>query len=238
MGGIWIQKEYGWPFVDEFHNLCIMNTGIIPGHIKWKKVPPPKPDSKLFRCYTLLVDLYFKYNRQGKMFFKTIITDSNYDFAHKIYNQGDPEVGFYKLYYLMILPTLSPGNEYHIRVADKTVSKKYSALAQEDRLEELRRCLNNGFIKKSGYQYWDDLVISIEPRPARERRLIQLADLLMGAVGFHWNGLHCLPDAKIGKIYLANYIARHLGRCNLCFRTSSTDRTFNIFRFTVPSHQK
>jgi len=232
MGGIWIKKECGWPFVDEFHNICINNLGFLPGHMKWTKVPSPSPQgtSKYLKAYGYLVNLYFKYNAEGKMFFKTIIADKDYDFSHDIFNRGDPEVGFYKLYYLLILNSLDFGNKYHIRVAKRNVSQKRMALDERSRLSDLQKCLNSGFIKKINYANNDDIVLTIEPRSARDRRLIQLADILTGAVGYHWNGFHNLPNAKPGKVLLANYIAKQVGRCNLCFQTYPSNRLFNIFR--------
>lgn len=230
MGGIWIKNEYGWPFVDEFHNLCIKKVGILPGHMKWTSVPT-KPESQYYQFYTILIDLYYKYNVKEKMFFKTIIADRNYDFKHQLFNQGDSEVGFYKLYYFMILSTLSHENRYHVRLADRTVSKKRSKLSQQDRLCDLQDCLNQGFIKKTEYTYSDNIVLSIESRPAKDRRLIQLADILMGAVGYHWNEMNLLSNAGEGKVFLADYIAQKLGKDNLCFSTSASNRTFNIFRF-------
>jgi len=96
MGSIWIKKEYGWPFVDEFHNACIKYTGVTLGHMKWTKVPN-NIYGKYFKCYKLLIDLFFNYNKKGHMFFKTIIVDSTYDFKHPLFNAGDEEIGFYKL---------------------------------------------------------------------------------------------------------------------------------------------
>jgi hypothetical protein len=232
MGGLWIPKELGWQFVNEFHERCYNETGCLPGHIKWTNVPN-NINGKFFRHYQLLVDLYFEYNARydQKIFFKSIIADDKYQFNHKVYNQGDPEIGFYKLYYFLILNSLEEGNVYHIRIADRTVNKKRSSLTLEERLEELKKCLNNGFIKKKQYNYFGEIILTIEPRRAKERRLIQLTDILMGAIGFHWNKLHLRSDAKKSKVYLAKYIANKIGRDNLIFSTSSSDKKFNIFRF-------
>lgn len=228
MGSIWIKKNQGWSFVDEFHNRCVKETGIIPGHMKWTKVPN-NIEGKYFYNYKLLVDLFFEYCDGRNMFFKTIIADSTYDFKSIKYNQGDYETGFYKLYYYLILNSLRTDERYHIRIANRTVSKKRTEISESERLADLMRCLNLGYSKKSKYLFRDDLVLSIEPRPARDRRLIQLADILMGAVGFHWEGLHEKVGAKESKVYLAKYIATKLGKPNLKFTTSVSNRSFNVF---------
>lgn len=196
--------------------------------MKWTKVPN-KIHDKYFGFYILLIDLFFEYSRQERMFFKTIIADSSYDFKHPLYHSGDPEAGFYKLYYQLLLNSLRRNERYHIRIADRTVSNKRFPLSQTERLDELMQCLNNGFTKKTQYAFLDDVVLSIEPRPAKDRLLIQLADILMGAVGFHWEGLHKRAEAKKSKVYLANHIAQKLGYRNLIFTTYASDRYFNIF---------
>lgn len=148
MGSIWIKKDYGWHFVNEFHNRCIRNFGVLPAHMKWTKVPN-KIHDKYFGFYILLIDLFFEYSRQERMFFKTIIADSSYDFKHPLYHSGDPEAGFYKLYYQLLLNSLRRNERYHIRIADRTVSNKRFPLSQTERLDELMQCLNNGFTKKT-----------------------------------------------------------------------------------------
>lgn len=228
MSGIWIKQNMGWSFVNDFHNLCIENHGITPGHMKWTKVPPPP--GKYYSCYTTLIDLYFKYNQQGHMFFKTIIADENYDFAHADFNGGDAEVGFYKLYYHMILTTLDSNYRYHLRVGSKNVSKKLHEMDERERLNILQNCLNNGFCKGTDYSYLHDVVLTTEPRLARDRRLIQLADIFMGAVGYQWNELHLEDNPKPGKLALMRYISDKLGRKTLRFVTTNKDRRFNIFR--------
>ena len=91
-------------------------------------------------------------------------------------------------------------------------------------------------LQKTNYNFLDDIVITAEPRPAKDRRLIQLVDILMGAVGYHWNELHLKENAKESKKYLAEYIAGKLGEKDLCFCTLASDRRFNIFRF-IPDYR-
>lgn len=229
LGSIWLPADLGQPFVDEFFGWCQTHVGGLPRHMKWTNCPP-RPDSHYMLYYVHLVDMFFSNIERG-MRFRTIIADNDYDFAHPWYHGGDPEVGFWKLYYQLLLHPLNEGNEYHIRIAQRTVSKKVANLELEDRLTDLRNALNNGFRKRCHYEVIDDIVAPIEARPARSRLLIQLADILTGAVGFHWHLEHLKDDAKPGKLFLAKHIARHLGRDDLLFRSLTSDSGFNIFRF-------
>ena len=106
------------------------------------------------------------------------------------------------------------------------------------RLELLKEKLNEKFFWRLN-KYWkvfgirevEPPVKTIESRLAESRRLIQLADLLAGAVGYHWNEEHIKDTAKLGKVVLAQHIARKLGKNDLRFTTGWRDKCFNIFFF-------
>lgn len=198
--------------------------------MKWANVPS-KASSKYMRFYTDIIDLYFKYNAAGYMYFRAVVVNPTYQDAHPIFNNSDPEEGFYKLYYQLIYHTLRPEHRYHIRPAYRDVSKKVKELDATARLEELRSSLNHAINRDNNYSLDVLPVLSIAHRFAKDRRLIQLADIFMGAVGYHWNGLHMQEDANEGKTYLASYIASKLGREDLRFFTPPYDRQFNIFHF-------
>ena len=139
MGGIWIQEQEGWPFVNEFHNICEEKIGTRPAHMKFEKATTHE---LYYKFYKYIVDLYFKYNNKNKMFFKTIIVDDNYNFKHNHYHDGDFEIGFYKLYYYLIKNTFENNTEYHLRIAKRSVSKKQSDRGEIERLNDLKECLN------------------------------------------------------------------------------------------------
>ncbi|KKM12709.1 hypothetical protein SY88_02250 [Clostridiales bacterium PH28_bin88] len=230
LGGIWIKADQGWNFVNDFHHICREAVGVLPAHMKWGNVPT-KPTSKYMPFYTELIDLYFSYNQRGHMFFCAIVVDPAYDIDHKIINHGDPEEGFYKLYFQLIFRKLDWKEKYHIRLAYRDVAKKINPVQEFARLTDLKNALNHWVIRESGYTLPTGPVASIQSRPAKERRLIQLADILMGAVGYHWHEMQMKPEASEGKTFLANYIASKLGRKSLAFTTYPSDRLFNIFYF-------
>jgi len=102
----------------------------------------------------------------------------------------------------------------------------------------LKEILNAGYNKLHGYPIpRKNPVKSVEDRPAKERLLIQLTDVLMGAVGYHWNEEHLKEEASAGKKYLAGYIARKLGWSDLSRETAKAYHRFNIFRLR-PGKQK
>lgn len=229
IGGIWVPEKYVAPFISDYSRVCQEHPKGQPHRLKWTKTPP-KPDALEMRWYTDMVDLFFEYMEKGCMSFRVIIVDETYDFAHPGYNQKDYETGFYKLYYQLIVHTLEPQNQYALHLASRSVSKKSQKLDESYRLSDLKRTLNSGCRKMFGHQPFADVVTSVEARDESSQLPIQLADLLTGAVGYHWVRGHLEPQARLGKIFLANYIATKLGRETLRYSTSSGVKGFNIFR--------
>lgn len=239
IGGIWILKEEALNFVKEFEYNCATKLGLVKklGHMKWTKVPAP--NHVLFPAYQHLVDLYFDYNAAGKMFFRTIIVDkTQYDFTDNKFSRGDYEKGFYNLYSQLIFNWLEKDSEYHIRIATRSIKKSFPGDSEGLRLKLLKEKLNEKFFWQMnkyrqifGWKEVADPVKTIESKPAESRRLIQLADLFAGAVGYHWSEEDRKNTAKLGKVTLAQYIARKLSRNDLKFTTDWQEKSFNIFFF-------
>ena len=74
----------------------------------------------------------------------------------------------------------------------------------------------------------------MEEVESRECALVQVADLLIGCMGYEWNG-HTdpvrYPDASNFKVELCGYLALQLGRPSLRFSTWRTEEKFNVFAF-------
>lgn len=246
VGGIWIPAQEGWNFVNDFEGFCLQNLKLDKklGHMKWTKVPPPS--NKLFGAYQHLVDLYFQYNAQQKMFFRTVIVDTTtYDFNHPVFSAGDYEQGFYNIYCQLLIHWLQKGNEYHIRIGQRNVRKAFDEDCERFRLESLQEKLNRKFdwlMNKHweiyGHRKVNPPVKTIESRDASTKRLIQLADLLMGAVGFYWNDEYIKNQVKPGKRMLAQHIACKLHKKNLKFSTNWNDKLFNVFFFDTTGSLK
>lgn len=240
LGGVWIQQDRGWDFVNEFEEFCSHELELKNplGHMKWTKVPP-KPSGKYYEAYKKLVDLYFEYNVRGLMKFRTIVIDTQaFDFKHEIFYGGDYEAGFYNAYCQLLLNWIDKDSKYHIRIASRNIKSASDGDCESIRLLQLKDKINNKlryrlsyYCRKRGISFTEP-VISIESRPAKSRRLIQIADIITGAVGFYWNGEHLKPEVKQGKLSLAQHIANKIGENDLNFQTEDwNDDTLNIFFF-------
>lgn len=239
LGGMWIREDYGWTFYNDFEEYCRyeLNFSKPLGHMKWTKVPS-KACGKYYEAYKKLVDLYFDYNERGIMKFRTIITDTSlYDFEHSVYYGGDYEAGFYNLYCYLLLSWIDISCKYKIRIASRNVKKitendceKLRLLQLKNKIDyKLHKKLTNNFIKDYAY---NSPIINIESRAAKERRLIQITDILLGAVAYYWNKHFMQENCREGKTYLAAYISSKMGREDLCYMSNWNETNgINIFYF-------
>ncbi|MEN8220071.1 MAG: DUF3800 domain-containing protein [Pseudomonadota bacterium] len=81
-------------------------------------------------------------------------------------------------------------------------------------LSELKSTLNEGIRKHYGRKV--DVVRNIEPISSHKSDILQLADVLMGAVGYHYNDCH--QQSNAAKKELADYreiVSWRIGTRNL-----------------------
>lgn len=117
------------------------------------------------------------------------------------YHDGDRDVCFYKCLYNLLLKRIAeyalPGEDVHV-VLDQRSTLRYD-------LADLLAVLNNAMLRDLG-----DLAPSVRTvtyRDSQTCRLLQLSDLLTGAVGFHQNGMHLRPGASEHKRAVAEHIS-------------------------------
>ncbi|MBA7557366.1 hypothetical protein ES705_50117 [subsurface metagenome] len=75
--------------------------------------------------------------------------------------------------------------------------------------------------------------VSIEPVDSKLSDLLQISDIMMGAIGYQKNGYHLLAESKIAKIELAQYIAGSAGLKNLSDNTLRSNERFTIWNFLL-----
>ncbi len=89
--------------------------------------------------------------------------------------------------------------------------------------------LNNGLMKEYGFAVGP--VRSVQATDSKQSDLIQIADVLMGAIGYEMNGAHTRTGAKQSKVHLAEYIAQKAGLLNLQQPTPRSRHEFSIWHF-------
>jgi hypothetical protein len=164
--------------------------------IAWEKVSKSYLDG-----FKSLVDLAFDHIAQEHFDFKAVVFDSH----DRRYVRGDKEQGFYKLYYQFLLKkfvpyAMSDDHRLYVYIDERTTKYKLSTL---------HAVLNNGI--RATTARTGEIVKKVEPRNSKECNLIQVADLLMGAIGYQCNGLDKRLEAARHKVELARYIAEKAG---------------------------
>ncbi len=241
LGSIWIDRADGWPFIESYLEKCRSHgRRDFPSSVSFKDCPS-RPDKIFMRYYEALLDTFFEYAERGLVECRVIIVSKDeFRFDHPEHNAGDFETGFSKLYYQLIVHRLSYTGNYHVRLAQRPVDKSVFEKSAADRAFELKRYLNNGFnarYGKSGAPH-RRVVSSVEYRSAKDRVFIQLADVIMGAIGYQWNLEFLKPGAAAGKQHLCRYISTKLGRASLLYTSPPWEEPINIFRFTPSEHRK
>lgn len=193
--------------------------------LKWTKVSNQK-----FAEYKSLVDLIFEHVSAQQLHFKSVVFDTHQiDYAH---HKGNKELGFYKFYYQFLLHKFGP-------YATADDHRLYVFLDQRDtkyKLKVLCSVLNAGIRKKFGRTV--DVVKQVEARDSKKTNLLQMADVIMGAIGHQNNDMHLAKNARKAKIDLAAYIAQKAGLKSLKEQTSYGRRDFEIWRFQFSKKPK
>lgn len=181
------------------------------GELKWGTVSLSKID-----FYIELVDYFFC---NPDLSFRTVVIDSS-KIKNDIYNCADHELGYYKFYYQLLFHWLDIDYLYRIYTDQKTNSDRM-------RLRELRRILNNSCSSFNP-------VISIQSIDSNESNILQLENILMGAVGYKYNfgnnGMSKAKETIISRI--EHYIDGEIKP------TSKNEAKFNIFEIALRGGQE
>ncbi len=174
------------------------------GEIKWSKVSPNRQ-----AFYLDLIDLFFTYGENLR--FRCIAVDRRQ--VNLDLHDNDCELGFYKFYYQLLHHWILDFNEYWIYCDTKTNR-------DPKRLPVLQRCLTRSNLSS--------VIRSIQSLPSREVVLIQISDLLLGAVSSRLNGTLQQGVAKMAVVQrLESALGRRLAP------TPKGEEKLNIFRIQL-----
>lgn len=174
--------------------------------IKWTKVSDSKID------FYLDILNYFWGN--PRLSYRGLVASGKKELNHDRYNDGDSNLWYYKMYFLLLNPIINPLNEYQILVDMKDTKGG-------KRINKLREVLCN-----NKYDFKGEVVKLIGQINSRESELLQLTDLINGALGFHHRKLAERPDANKGKVLLVNELQK---KCDLDKNTARSEQKFNLF---------
>ena len=196
IGGIWIPSESRGELKTVLNN--IKQKYNLPGEMKWQKISPSTVD-----MYKEVINTFFA---SENIRFRAICINSAI-LDHNKFNQGSGELGFYKFYYLLIQRWLVNENAYNIFV-------DYKVNGNRHRVKDLGRMLQRTTMAT---------VNQTQALPSHESILIQLADILSGAVASAYNN----ENTSEAKLTIRSLIEESLG--HKITGTTRQEQKFNIF---------
>jgi len=170
--------------------------------IKWTKISSGKRD-----FYLDLVNYFFDQRTMG---FRAWVIPDKTILAHDDYNQTHDD-WYYKMYFYLLRNLISTERKYHVYLDIKdTRSRK--------KLQNLREVLSN-----ANYDFSRQIIERIQHVHSHDIGLMQLVDLLTGAISYHARGF----TSSSGKNDIVELIKERTG-LSLTRNTLPGERKFNI----------
>jgi hypothetical protein len=210
-GGVWVDHAGMRVVRSELRALRVKHPKS--KEFKWSEVHGKVP----YRSYGDLITLFFDSPASQYLSFKCLIVRRSDDPSRAL-GKKEKDLGFYKAYHLLLRNRLETGSRYRIRL-DRRSGPRQNAE------QEVADCLN------AACRFWipPSEVLSCEGICSKSDDLMQLADVLCGAVAWDANGR---KSASVAKTTLGEQIRSSLGRQVLSQATSSTAPKFNVWHYT------
>ena len=174
--------------------------------IKWTKVSESKID-----FYLDLIEFFWD---NPALFYRGLVCQNKEKLDHDKFNDGDYDLWYYKMYFLMLEPIIHPYNEYQILIDIKDTRGG-------KRIAKLHDVLCN-----NQYDFKKDVIKQIAQINSKDSEILQLADLFNGALSFHHRHLDEEPFSNVGKKMLIDALRK---KCNMDVRTDRDAKKFNLF---------
>lgn len=197
IGGIWIPAEKRQELKNSITEIKKKFSFL--GEAKWNKIAPSNVE-----MYKAFVTLFFQNN---SIRFRSICIKAE-EINHNTFNNGNGELGFYKFYFQLVHNWLIGNNEYSLFLDHKINGNR-------NRVNDLRKILQKSTTAQ---------IQNAQALPSEESVLIQLADILTGAVAASMNN-----ELRIGsaKDAVAKEISQNIHHAIQA--TLPSEHKFNVF---------
>jgi len=211
IGGIWCPISEVEVISQEVRELKRKHSAR--GELKWTKVSLSRRD-----FYIELTEYFF--GRKGLNFRCLVVSDKS-KLDHDYFNQGSHDSFYYKMYFYMLRNVLKPQCRYNIYLDIKDTKST-------EKVRKLRDVLCHDF-----YDFTGEMISTTQQIRSRESDLVQLADFLIGAVGYENRDL----SGNKAKVEVARKL-RELSGCSLTSSSPPWEEKFNIFIFEPRSKKE
>lgn len=174
--------------------------------VKWTKVSQNKID-----LYKDLIEYFFD---NDDLEFRAVVTLEKKSLNHNRFNEGSFDKWYYKMYFYLLSWFISPDNKYRIFLDKKDTLGGPRVKKLHDVL-----CYNE-------YDFKRDVIIDVQQVDSKNNDIMQLADILIGAVSYYHRQLHQNSNAKTELVKLIQVRTN-----NSIDGTRPYQRKFNIFKW-------
>lgn len=171
--------------------------------IKWTKISP-----SMYNFYTEILDIFLK---NDDINFRALKIPNKSIIDHKSYGQNHND-WYYKMYYDMLKQIITPHKEYNIYIDIKDTEG-------QDKVDELNRILSIPTEKKSSK------ILKVQQIRSHESNMLQLADILIGAIGYR--DRNPKANKNSAKLKICKHIENKL-KISLNNTSCYTNRKFNL----------
>ena len=170
---------------------------------KWTKISPAKQS-----FYSDLIDLFAN---EADLRFRGVLIPDKSVLDHRIFDQSHDD-WYYKMYYLMLRQLLLPNSSYHIYLDIKDTRGA-------DKTRQLHTVLCNDI-----RDFDCSVVRRVQQVRSHESELLQIADLLIGAIAYESRNL----TGSRAKVAVIDRIKARFGHTAISRTSSVTSRKFNL----------
>ncbi len=203
LGAIWCPKEKRKEIFTRIREIKVQYGLPQTFEIKWNKVSPAKVD-----FYLQLIDYFFD---DDDLHFRALVVPDKTVLNHRFFNQTH-DTFYYKMYFDMLKVILAPVNAYNIYIDIKDTRS-------QEKVEHLCQVLRNNH-----YDYDNKIIKKVQQIQSHEAEALQLADLLIGAIGYFHRGL----NSNQAKLQLIDRMQERSGY-NLRHSTLYREDKTNLF---------
>lgn len=208
LGGILCPEHLKKSIFEDIRNIKIKHGLSSWFEIKWTKVSESKID-----FYLDLLDYFFN---NKELLFRGIVATHKNILDHNKYNQGDYNLWYYKMYFLLLAPIIDPCNEYKIFIDIKDTKGG-------PKVKKLKEVLCNNV-----YDFKQEVIKNINQINSKESELIQLTDLFIGALSYYHRTIYRNKKANKGKVKIIETLSKKYS-IDLSKKTKLNETKFNIF---------
>jgi len=206
LGAVWCPLEKTREIAIRLREIKMKHGMPTPFEVKWTKVSPAKKE-----FYLDLIDYFFD---DDDLHFRALIIPDKTKLRHDAFAEQDHDTWYYKMYFDMLKVILRPDAQYRIYLDIKDTRGS-------EKIKKLHDVLCNNI-----YDFSRQVIERLQLVHSHEIEQLQLADLMIGAIGYLNRDLH----GNAGKTAVIQRMQER-SRYTLTKTTLLREEKINLFRW-------